>query len=96
MTLDKKTRLKEMMEIYRSLIPKTDWHDNEDIYELNGADGLLVYGENGRFYQFNYKSDDRWTITEAPYDMYNRKKWLGFGKGWVDKKTEPWYGANEM
>lgn len=75
-----------LIEKFRSIIEKNHWHDNEDIYEYEqlseDEDLLFVYGHNGRFYEFVYKSDDNWCISMYPSDPCNILVWHGLGKGW--------------
>lgn len=51
--------------------------------ELNGMEGLLVWGNDGLFYQMSYKTDTSWNITMFPYDIYSKKEWDG--EKWVEK-----------
>ena len=81
---NEKERRKFLIDKFRELIEKNNWHENTDIYALNGYEGLIVYGENGRFYQFNYKSDDNWSINMFPRDIYAKMFWYGAGKGWCE------------
>lgn len=83
---DKKARVEFLINKFREIIEKNHWHDNTDIYEENGYEGLLVYGQNGRFYQFSYRSDENWSINMFPRDIYGRKFWHGHGRGWEDVK----------
>jgi hypothetical protein len=75
--------MQKIINKFRNITPKRAWTENEDIYEMQGG-MLAVYGANGRFYTFTYNDDDHWVKTEYPHDIYGRKVWHGFGKGWED------------
>lgn len=74
---DSKTRQRELLDFFNGQV------NVEGQSSLNGWEGLLVWGDDGRFYQMSYKSVANWTITMFPYDMYGNKEWNG--KEWINK-----------
>lgn len=75
--MDEKTRKHELTEVFFKLAGATFDMDSDIFHqfecELNGWEGLIVYGPSGLFYQMNYKGPDIWSITMFPYDIYGRK-----------------------
>lgn len=87
--LDEDELLTFLIEKFRHEISKTNWHDTNDIYELdfssNKEVGLIVYGGNGRWYSMSISyQNGSWVITMCPKDPTKTKIWYGFGKGWED------------
>ena len=74
----------DVKERKRFLIDKfEEYFDVGGICELNGSEGLLVWGGDSMFYQMSYKSDKVWNITMFPYDIYDKREWDG--EKWVKK-----------
>lgn len=73
----------ELIKIYRDKMPKRNWTENKDIYEV--IDGrLCVWGMNGMFFRMTYDTDRDWNIIMFSRDIYGKREWMGYGKGWVD------------
>lgn len=77
MGFDTKARKRELMDFFENQI------DIGGHASLNGWEGLLVWGYDGKFYQMSYKNADNWSITVFPYDNYGMKEWNG--EEWVEK-----------
>lgn len=73
----------KLIAFYRDKMPKRNWTEIKDEYEV--IDGhLCVWGANGTFYRMNYESEDNWSITFYPRDIYGTKEWKGYGRGWEE------------
>lgn len=78
--MNTKEVLRVLIEFFNS---KFDKSFDDAIFELNGYEGLIVYGSDGMFYQMSFKSADVWNISMWPYDIYGKRVWNG--KEWMDK-----------
>lgn len=77
-------KMEYLISKYQHCMPKRNWTEVQDIYEM-GEDGRLnVWGRNGRFYKFSYYSETDWEIRTYPVDIYGRRVWMGYGRGWED------------
>lgn len=78
--MDKKERVRELIDIFYSLIPDAHkrFDENKTLVELNGWEGLNVWAPDGYFYSMSYKGENKWSITIFPYDIYGKKEFDGY------------------